>query len=192
MRSAMSTYKAVVRASLVPVPGSAAFGNTAAIPSLCYRIFKAFGFPKMDQDVIFQIFFSVLWSNMGSVTLQTFSTAALFGGMAISTTGFGALLGTGIAAAGWVTAPIATGQAVLMYACDMIIVFERTLWNMAEPNPTLRIENAADWYKPYSKEVHEDIKDFFPITSPKRPFKYNKVERKMKDLISQYRYKPPA
>lgn len=143
MRSAMSTYKAAVRASLVPVPRSAAVGNTAAIPWLLSNfqsVRVSENGPRRHYSDIFQR--TVVKHGLSNI-------ADIFDGHSfrwdsISTTGFGALLGTGIAATGWLTAPTATGQAILMYACDMIIVFERTLWNMTKPDPTHKIKNAAE------------------------------------------------
>ncbi|KAL8723618.1 MAG: hypothetical protein Q9181_007246 [Wetmoreana brouardii] len=188
---AMQIYKRALRSagtiSFIPLASTTNRVTVAVV--VCKAVVNAFGVPSVTAATIQQIVKNVIWDDMGhnfSVFIaECVATAGIIGTLVLW--GMPVFLATSV-----INAPVimtATAELVLMLACDLILILRRAFKDCTHQclgQPLKKdIEKAAMAYRPFAKQVHQEIKKLTSLLKI-NTFRPAKIKIGLEQLLQKY------
>lgn len=188
----MQIYKRILKSasSMAVVPlGNTAHRVTVAV-LVCKAVVNAFGVPSVTAATVQQIVKNVVWDDMGRnfsvVVADCIATVGAFG--TFVTFGMPVFL-----AAAAVNIPIiipATAELLLMLSCDVILILIKAFKDCTHQclgQPLKQdVEKAAQAYRHFAKQVHEEIKGLISKYNIIKVFQIAKIRIGVERILEKY------
>lgn len=187
----MRLYGHSTRTAAVPLQFSGMAGTSTVSFFLCKSILNCFGYDGIDTKMLKITLTDILWASMDSHILQTLSGTLFSASEAALASGVGAGIGlVGIFAAflGHLAAIPGSARAILMSACDIILVLERAFWFRSEAIGPDEIRAAAEEYKNRSTRVHNEVKSLVPLTGFIKSFRFGAIKVGIGKIVREHRF----
>jgi hypothetical protein len=187
----MRLYGHSTRTAAVPLQFSGMAGTATTALFLCKNILKCFGYRGLDSKLLYQILYDMLWASMDSHSLQVFSETVLSASEVAAFTGVGAtvgLLGFIVGTCAHLASISASARAILMCACDIILILERAFWYGEQPIGGNEIRSAVEEYGRKRGKVHEDVKNLVPMHGFVKSFKFTTIKLGIEKIIKTHRF----
>ncbi|MCJ1378236.1 hypothetical protein MMC17_001333 [Xylographa soralifera] len=180
----MRYYKHAVRWASVPIPGVGITTQLSIAYLICRAVVESFGFTNIDPPFVERIVTTIVLKNSKRATLMILGETLSLVGLIFAPFG-GAVLSTVQALA---SVP-ATASAVLMCACDVILVLERAFHRGQKRIGPSDLERAAADYQSTSAEaVHaEAIELAGKIGKVWTAFQFARIGVGVEQILARYR-----
>ena len=191
----MKVYRRILKSSslLGSVPTASTSTRATGTLLVCKAVLQCFGLPTLNADTVFQTVKAYVWESFGhghSVSLLFAEAIASIG--AVGTIALGG--GPVFLAAAATNIPLvvpATMRLLLMIATDLILILvrayqETTLTCVGQPLKK-DLKRAAEFYKPFSPKVHQEVFTLVPRSNVVKSFKHNDVQMGLEKIVHGYK-----
>ena len=180
----MRYYKHAVRWASVPIPGVGFTTQFSIAYLICRAVVESFGFTNIDPPFVERIVKTLIWKNSKRAGLMIVGETLSLLGLIFAPVGAAAL-----SAAQALASVPATASAVLMCACDVILVLERAFHRGKKRIGPSDLESAAtDYQSTNADAVHaEAIELAGKIGKVWTAFQFARISVGLEQILARYR-----
>jgi hypothetical protein len=185
----MRYYKHAVRWATVPIPGVGPTTQFSVAYLICRTVVESFGFINVNPGLVEKIIQNILWENGKRAALMVLGETLSTIGIALTAAAFTAPIGAVVGVLQCLASVPATASAILMCACDVILILERAFYRGQKRIGQQDIELAAMDYQHNSAEsVHNEATELAGMIGKVwSAFQYVRIRLGVERIIGRHR-----